>query len=135
MQKIYGDIRALGADVLVVSFTPPKLIAAFLAELPQPFPVVSDPDRKAYQAFAIGSTNLRGFLRLGVVWHYLKLIFRGWLPKGPAKDDDIWQLGGDFVIDAAGVLRNAHPSTDAADRPSNAKLLSALRELKEPRTQ
>ncbi|MBI3821505.1 MAG: redoxin domain-containing protein [Planctomycetes bacterium] len=126
MQKIYSDIKAMGADVLVVSFAPPALIAAFLAESPQPFPVVADPERKTYQAFGIGSTNLRGFLRLGVIWHYLKLMFRGWFPKGP-KGADVWQLGGDFVIDPTGRLRYAHASKDAADRPGNEELLSALR--------
>lgn len=128
MQKIYGDIKTLGAEVLVVSFTAPKLIAAFLAEIPQPFPVVTDPERKAYLAFSIGKTNLRGFLRPGVIWHYLKLIFRGWMPKGPAENADVWQLGGDFVIDPAGRLRYAYPSKDSTDRPSNEELLKALRE-------
>lgn len=128
MQKIYADIKTLGAEVLVVSFTAPKLIAAFLAEVPQPFPLVSDPEFKAYRAFSIGKTNLRGFLRLGVIWHYLKLIFRGWMPKGPAANADIWQLGGDFVIDAAGRLRYAYPSKNSTDRPGNEELLNALRE-------
>ncbi len=126
MQKIYGDIQALGGEVLVVSFALPRLISAFLAEMPLTFPVVCDPERNAYQAFALGATNLRGFLRLGVVWHYLKLVCRGWIPKKPAEKTDIWQLGGDFVIDAAGVLRYAHPSKDAADRPGNHELLTAL---------
>jgi peroxiredoxin len=126
VQKIYGDIQALGGEVLVVSFAPPVMVAAFATELPLPFAVVSDPERKAYQAFTRGATNLRGFLKPGVIWHYLKLILRGWLPKGPDKDADIWQLGGDFVIDADGRLRYAHASTDAADRPSNAELLAAL---------
>jgi hypothetical protein len=129
VQNIYGDIKTLGGEVLVVSFTSPKQIAAFLADIPQPFPVVSDPERKAYQAFSLGATNLRGFLRLGVIWHYLKLIFRGWIPKGPSENADVWQLGGDFLIDAAGKLRYAHPSKDSADRPSNAELLHAFKGL------
>ena len=128
MRKIYGDIQALGGEVLVVTFAPLKFLTAFVAEMPLPFPVVADPERKAYQAFTLGSTNLRGFLRPGVIWHYLKLIFRGWMPKGPAKDADVWQLGGDFVIDAERRLRYAHPSKDSADRPSNDELLQALRE-------
>ena len=126
MQKIYGEIKALGGEVLVVSFTIPKLITAYLAENPQPFPVVSDPERKAYLAFSLGATNLRGFLRLGVIWHYLKLIFRGWMPKSPGENADVWQLGGDFVIDAMGKLKYAHPSKDSADRPGNEELLKAL---------
>ena len=128
MQKIYEQIKTLGGEVLVVSFTPPKLIAAYLAENPQPFPFVSDSERKAYQAFALGATNLRGLLRLGVIWHYLKLIFRGWMPKGPDKGADVWQLGGDFILDADGRLRYAYASKDSTDRPSNDELLKALRE-------
>lgn len=128
MQKIFSNIQALGGEVLVVTFALPKLLAVFQAELPLPFPVVSDPERKAYQAFTLGSTTLGGFLRPGVVWHYLKLMFRGWLPKGPDKDADVWQLGGDFLVDAEGRLRYAHPSKDSADRPSNEELLKALRE-------
>ena len=127
MQRIYGNIKALGGEVLVVSFATPEKVAAFAKELPLPFAVVSDPDRKAYQAFTRGATNLRGFLRPSVIWHYLKLIFRGWLPTGPDKDADIWQLGGDFVIDASGRLRYAHASQDAAARPSNQELLNAMR--------
>jgi hypothetical protein len=70
---------------------------------------------------------LGGFLRPGVIWHYLKLIFRGWMPKGPDQGADVWQLGGDFVIAADGRLVYAHPSKNAADRPSNEELLQALR--------
>jgi peroxiredoxin len=128
VQKIYAEIKTMGAEVLVVSFTTPALITAFGADFPQPFPVVADPERKAYQAFALGATSLRGFLRPAVVWHYLTLMLRGWIPRGPGKDADIWQLGGDFIIDAAGRLRYAHPSHDAADRPSNAELRDALRQ-------
>jgi peroxiredoxin len=128
VQRIYDEIQALGGEVLVVSFTIPKLITAFLAELPLPFPVVSDAERKAYQAFALASTNVRGFLRPGVIWRYLKLMVRGWMPKGPGENADVWQLGGDFLIDAAGTLKYAYPSKDAADRPSNEELLKLLRE-------
>ncbi len=127
MQKIANEIKALGGEVLVISFAQPKTLAAHLALAPQPFPVVADPERKAYTAFTLGRTRLLSFFRPDVVWHYLSLIFRGWLPKKPGEDGDVWQLGGDFVIDREGRLVYAHPSKDAADRPGNAELLTALR--------
>jgi hypothetical protein len=126
VQKIYADIKALDAEVLVVSFTAPGKVAAFVEKYPQPFPVVSDPERKAYQAFALGKTRLAAFLRLDVAWYYLRLIFRGWMPTAPDKDADLWQLGGDFVLDRLGRLCYAHPSKDSTDRPSNAELLEVL---------
>lgn len=127
MQKIHDDIKALGGEVLVVSFAQPQTLAAHLAIAPQPFPVVADPERKAYTAFTLGKTRLLSFFRPDVVWHYLRLIFRGWMPKRPKDDADVWQLGGDFVIDRTGRLVYAHPSGDAADRPSNEELLKAMR--------
>ena len=78
------------------------------------------------QAFTLGQTNLRAFMRLGVIGHYLGLMFRGWLPRRPAPDADVWQLGGDFILDRAGRLRYAHPCKDAADRPSRDELLEAM---------
>jgi peroxiredoxin len=129
VQKIYGEIQALGGEVIVVSFAPPRALAFYLKATPQPFPVVSDPDRTVYHAFSLGRTRLLAFLRPSVIWHYLRLIFRGWLPKGPGEDKDVMQLGGDFVIDRAGRLAYAYPSKDAADRPSNDVLLTALRSI------
>ena len=127
MRKIHDEIKALGGDVLVVSFASPAQIAAHLAMMPQPFPVVSDPERKAYAAFALGKTRMLTFLRLDVLWHYLRLMFRGWIPKSPQEGADLWQLGGDFVLDRAGCLVYAHPSGDAVDRPNSAELLEAMR--------
>ena len=122
-------IEQLGAAVLVVSFMPPALVQAFLAELPQPFPVVSDPDRKAYQAFALRRAKWTDFLRPSVIAHYVKLMFRGWLPGRPAKGADLLQLGGDFVLDREGNVVLAHVSSDAADRPTNDVILEALRRV------
>jgi hypothetical protein len=125
VRNIYDEIQKLGGEVLGISFASPIQLAAFVRDAAPPFRVVSDPDRKAYQAFGLGQTNLGAFLRFGVVWHYLKLIFRGWMPRKP-EGSDVWQLGGDFVLDRAGRLSFAHISQDATDRPSSEALLAAL---------
>jgi hypothetical protein len=127
VQKIRDDIETLGGAVLVVTFATPPQLTAFERDNPLPFPIVSDPERKAYLAFSIGSTSAGALLRPNVIWHYLKLMLRGWWPKRPAEDADIWQLGGDFILDRAGRLIYAHPSKDPADRPGNDVLLAELR--------
>jgi hypothetical protein len=40
--------------------------------------------------------------------------------------DDIYQSGGDFLIDRNGNILFAHRSQDPADRPAVAQLLQAL---------
>ena len=129
MQKILPELRQLGAEALVVSFAPPGRVAAYLAKYPQPFPVVSDPERSGYQAFGLSSTSVGAMLRPGVIARYLMHIFRGWLPDKRAEGEDIMQLGGDFLLDGAGVLRFAHPSAEPTDRPSAAELMKQARAL------
>lgn len=129
MAGILPEIRRRGAGVLVVSFSPPDRIRPFLEKYPQPFPVVSDPGFEAYRAFSLGRTRWTSFFRPAIVWHYLKLIFRGWKPTKTGENDDLLQLGGDFLLDAAGMVVLAHPSRDATDRPSPATLLAALEKL------
>jgi peroxiredoxin len=123
----YGDLRALGAEALAVSFTPPGRVAAYLRAHPLPFPAVSDPERAAYLALSLGRASWASFLRLNVLARYLKLMFRGWRPQAPEKGEDVLQLGGDFVIDAAGRLAYAYRSPVATDRPPARELLEAVR--------
>jgi hypothetical protein len=127
VQKIYDDIRQLGGEVLVVSFTPPPRVASYLAKYPKPFPVVSDPSLTAYHGFGLESASLLKMLRPDILTRFAVLLVRGWLPTAPAKGDDVRQLGGDFVLDAAGCLRYAHPSAHPTDRPTAAELLGAVR--------
>ncbi len=126
MKKICDDIGRLGAEVLVVSFTPPAQVAAYLQGNPLPFPTVSDPELKAYQAFGLGRTTFGAILHPRVLGRFLKLILRGWLPWRPDQGQDPFQLGGDFIIDGRGKLVFAHPSADPTDRPSKEELLQAL---------
>jgi peroxiredoxin len=127
VRNVYDEIQRLDGEVLAITFATPTQLADFAHEVALPFPIVIDVERKAYQAFALGRTNVVGFLRAGVVWHYLQLIFRGWRPKIPTENSDLWQLGGDFVVDRAGRLIFAHASQDATDRPAINDLLTAIR--------
>ena len=136
---MYGAIQDLGGEVLVVSFSGPARVAAYLGRYPLPFPVVSDPERKAYQAFALERTSWVSMLRPGVLVHYLKLMLRGWLPWKAEKGADVLQLGGDFVLDGQRRLVYAYRSAVPTDRPPARELLLAVRtavagQTSEPRT-
>lgn len=115
-----------GAAVLVVSFTPPQRVKAYVERYPQPFPVASDSRMKAYHAFALGKTRVGSFFRPGVMWHYIKLMFRGWLPGKPGKGEDLLQLGGDFILDGEQRLTWAYPSGESSDRPTAAEIVKRL---------
>jgi peroxiredoxin len=130
VQEHHEAIRRLGGEVLAVSFTPPAKAAAYLARHPLPFPVVTDPTRAAYRTFDLGRTTWRSILSGGVLWGYLKLIFRGWRPQEAQEGEDVMQLGGDFVLDAERRLVYGYRSRDPTDRPAVEELLRALRSIR-----
>ena len=130
MAQRLDQFQALDAQILAVSFTPPERVKAYLEGHPLPFPAASDPERKAYQAFSLGRTSWGGIFRPGVITRYLKLVFRGWRLEKYAKGDDLLQLGGDMVLDAAGRLIYSYPSREPTDRPPVEALLSAVKQAK-----
>jgi peroxiredoxin len=123
----YETIRQLGGEVLVVSFSGPKQVRAYLDRYPLPFPAVSDPERVAYRAFALEKTSWASFLRPRVIGRYLRLMFRGWAPHKAQGGEDVLQLGGDFVIDRQERLVYAYRSKESTDRPSAKELVEAVR--------
>jgi peroxiredoxin len=127
VKKKYGEIAQLGGRVLAVSFAPPEVVAEYERSVGLPFPVVSDPECKAYAGFGLGQTSWKQMLRPGVIARFVRTIFRGWLPRKPSGKESVFQLGGDFVLDGARHVIYAHPSEEPTDRPKVRDLLEALR--------
>lgn len=128
MRQRYEDIRALGGEVLAVSFAPPERVAAYATRYPLPFPVLADPELQGYRAFELGRTSWGRMLNPLVILKYVGLMFRGWLPDKPAGKDDLLQLGGDFVLDGRRRLVYAYRSANPTDRPPAMALVEAVRE-------
>ena len=87
--------------------------------------VVADPERKAYRAFALKRLSWFQVFSLPALRMYWKLL-RGGMKPEHYDGDDIYQSGGDFLIDANGNILFAHRSEDPADRPAAARLLTAI---------
>ncbi len=126
MRERWSEFERRGARVLVVSFDRGAALERYRAALALPFAVAADPDRSVYRAYGL----VRG--SRWQAWHprtllrYVVLTARGMKLQRPTEDADLLQLGGDFVVDAAGRLRFVHPSARPDDRPGVDALLGAL---------
>ncbi len=127
MRHRYGEFRAAGAEVAVVSFAQSKALLPYARDLRIPFPLLSDPGRGAYKAYGLRKGSFWTIFGPKTVWEYVKLISRGRLFRGIQADP--FQLGGDFVIDGRGIVRFAYRSEDPTDRPSADRRLRAVRDL------
>jgi peroxiredoxin len=126
VKKSFDAIRHAGGSVLAITPSKPEVVAMHAARREWPFPVVGDPERKAYRAFGLDRMPLLRFFHPRVLFAYLWRMLKGWLPRPPKAGEDVMQLGGDFILDRTLTVRFAHPSTDPADRPSMQALLAAV---------
>jgi peroxiredoxin len=125
LRHSYPAFRELNAEVLAIAAVGLKPLTAFARELELPFPVLADASAEVYFAFGLGKGMLirpRTLLAAArLVWR-TKRLYR---PIG-----DILQVGGDVVVDRAGIVRYAHSSEDPTDRPEAAELLRLIADLK-----
>ncbi|MBW2276544.1 MAG: AhpC/TSA family protein [Deltaproteobacteria bacterium] len=126
MRDRFDEVEAVDAQVLVVSFGEPERVAWLVEDLNLPFRVAADPSRGVYQAFGLAKASFFRVWHPRVIVKYMKLIRSGM--KIPHRDvaADLWQLGGDFVIDADGVVRYTYYSEGPEDRPSVDELIAEL---------
>jgi peroxiredoxin len=120
------EFAARGCSVLVVSQAKPEFLAHYLTRRTYGVAFASDPERVAYHAFGLERTPFRTFLRPRVLLGYFAGMFRGYAPRKPYQGEDVLQLGGDFILGAAGRIEFAYRSRDPADRPAVSRLLAAL---------
>ena len=87
--------------------------------------MLADPGRKAYQAFALKRLSWLNVFSLATLKLYFRLIRQGMKGEDYGKDD-IYQSGGDFLLDGEGNVLFAQRSQNPSDRPPAAKLLREI---------
>jgi AhpC/TSA antioxidant enzyme len=119
------EIRQAGANVLIVTQSRPEAVAAM--SLSQP--ILCDPERAAYRYFGLDRGRWSMYFRSGVLLRYLRLIFTGWRPHRGEAEEDMLQLGGDFILSSDRRLVYAYRSNDPADRPTARVLVDQVQQL------
>jgi hypothetical protein len=122
-----AEIAAIPAAVVLVAYDEPSLLGAkMLHDLELPFPLLLDFERRCYADWGMGRTSLFGaMLSPSLNWRYLRLLLRGERFLGVAPD--MFQLGGDFIVDAAGGIAFEYRMRGNGDR---ADVETLVRELK-----
>lgn len=116
----------LGIKVCVVTFEREFFVRAYIDETNMPWPILIDENRDLYTAYGMERGRASDILGLRSWWTYAKLLFRGRrLRRG---EGDIYQLGGDVLVDPDGIVRLHHVGIGPADRPEVSTILDVVRE-------
>ena len=125
MRAFKAEFDRRGVAIVIVSFAKPAKLASYLEYHHWPFTILADPERAAYAAFALKRMSWWRVFSPATLKLYLKLLGKG-LQRQDYGKEDIYQSGGDFVLDRDGNILFAHRSEDPADRPSLGSLLMAI---------
>ena len=125
MRQLHGEFGRRGVAIAVVSFAKPAQLAQYQQRHQWPFIMLADPERQAYNAFALKRLSWFQVFSPAALKLYWKLL-RGGMRQEAYRGDDIYQSGGDFLLDREGNILFAHRSQNPADRPAPAQLLMVI---------
>lgn len=125
MRRHGAELERRGIAVAVVSFAEPAKLVHYQEQHRWPFLLLADPQRKAYAAFTLRRLSWWRVFSPRTLRIYWRLMREG-MARQQHGGDDIYQSGGDFLLDRSGQLLYAHRSQDPADRPALANMLRAI---------
>jgi peroxiredoxin len=125
VSRKHDRLEAMGATVVFVSHDEPAAVRRImLRDVDCPYPVTIDGDKSAYRAWGLRSVPLPLIWLDPKVWrHYARLLSSGERMQRSGGDER--QLGGDFIVDPAGVIVYSRPQR-RDDRPAVGELLDAI---------
>jgi peroxiredoxin len=125
MIQARDEIRAAGAEVVLVAYNDPELVMSQLfRSLDLPFLLLVDKGREAYQSWGLGQADWRTLLNPALYWNVARMAMRRPKPLGRAPTTS--QLGGDFVIDRDGKIVFVNRMKSIYDRAPVSDLLAAI---------
>uniref|UniRef100_A0A665V1Y1 Selenoprotein L n=2 Tax=Echeneis naucrates TaxID=173247 RepID=A0A665V1Y1_ECHNA len=118
--------EARSLRVLVVSFGSLEGARLWLQQTGCTFDLLLDQQRKIYRTFGLGSSYAK-VMKFSCLLQYSEYgIAERYFPDVPHRLlEDIYQLGGDFLLDEGGKVILSHPSKTPHDRPTMKDVLIA----------
>ncbi len=132
-EKLKEEIPAFveaGADVVAICQGEPERTAAVAARRGYPFPLLCDPDRRAYQLYGLLEGTPAQILHDFAWTPHDRQTGEKWLTSRRGAEralvDNPWQLPGEFVVATSGRLALTHRYQYCEDFPPKTVLLGAI---------
>ena len=106
----------LKINVKIVAFDSDAMAKAYIEQNKLQWPLLLDTKRELYSAYGMERASWWSVANPLAVARYVGLMVSGHKPGKPGSD--VFQLGGDVLIDPEGIVRLNHVSVDPHDRPS-----------------
>ncbi len=125
MRQHREEFEALGLRIAIVTFEADSMARAYRAQSGLSWPLLVDERRELYRAYGMLKASFLDVWGPRTWLAYARGLLRGVRPGKPG--GDVYQRGGDVLIDPEGVVRLHHVGRDPADRPAVETLLETVR--------
>lgn len=109
----------------MVTFEAGFLARSYVEESGLAWPLLIDESRETYRNYGMLTASTWDIWGPKTWWAYLKALFRG--EKLHKSGGDIYQRGGDVIVDPEGIVALHHVGDGPADRPAVELLLRTIR--------
>lgn len=113
--------------IVLVTFEGGFLARRYVEDAALTWPLLVDDTRETYRNYGMLSASFWDVWGPKTWWAYLKEIVKG--KKVIKSGGDIFQRGGDVLIDPGGTVRLHHVGVGPADRPTVEALLNRIRSM------
>lgn len=116
--------------IAVVTFENDFFARGYVAETFLTWPLLVDDSRETYRKYGMLSASFWDIWGPKTWWAYLREVIKG--EKLRKSDGDIYQRGGDVLIDPNGIVSLHHIGVGPADRPAIETIMNKLVEGRSP---
>jgi len=116
------ELDRLNVKVVVVTFENDFLARCYVEDTALTWPILIDTAREVYKGYGMLAASYWDVWGFKTWLVYLKELLKGNKPK--KSEGDIYQRGGDVIVDPEGIVRLHHIGEGPADRPSVEQILT-----------
>ena len=116
MREQENEFDQRGLKIVVVTFAHDFLARGYVADTGLKWPLLIDSDRQVYRSYGMLTASFWDIWGPRTWLVYGRELLKG--QKLEKSEDDIYQRGGDVLIDPGGIVRLHHVGSGPADRPA-----------------
>ena len=124
MRDHQEEFRRRNVRIVVVTFESDFLARRYVEDTSATWPLLVDDTRETYRAYGMLSASFLDIWSPKTFWAYAREILKG--KRFRKSEGDIYQRGGDVLIDPNGIVSLHHVGAGPADRPTVESLLRRI---------
>jgi hypothetical protein len=119
-----AEFSKRNVKIVIITFETDYFARSYVEETHLSWPLLVDDSRETYKNFGMFSASFWDVWGPKTWWVYFKEILKGQKLRSSA--GDIFQRGGDVLIDPTGIVRLHHIGKGPGDRPTIEMILSRI---------